>query len=366
MRPKKPIRAKLTVVPRKRSDGTSFYAARGFVPICQADGTIAYERRQHSLADGTAAARKAETDRLNAVYEEDASRLFRPVTFAIALSNYIDAGHPLPLYAEKLIARLGQRPCIEIDDSAILAAKKAMFAADAAPSYVNRHLYTPVIAALTMALRERAPRLTRPKGHKERSERTNIEIPPDSWYPTVSAKMGASTCALTYFLTLHGRRLGDGLGRRPRDFDPARGTIEIGRTKNGEPLLVTLHPRLVPMILEMPGWRSRKWLFGNGPNAASNFRRDVRSACELAGVDYYSPHEFGRHAFATRMLRAGYSLQYVKDAGGWKTIEVLSKLYGHLERAEWVEGVHRVGDSTLSTGNKVEILPPPLGGPDIE
>jgi integrase len=362
MRPKKPIRSKLTVVPRKRSDGTSFYAARGFVPIRQADGTIAYERRQHSLADGTATARKAETDRLNAAYEEDASRQFRPVTFAIALTNYIDAGHPLPLYAEKLIAHLGTRPCIEIDDSAILAAKKAMFAADAAPSYVNRHLYTPVIAALTMALRERAPRLTRPKGHKERSERTNIEIPPDSWYPTVATHMGNNTCALTYFLTLHGRRLGDGLGRRPRDFDPDRGTIEIGRTKNGEPLLVTLHPRLVPMMLGMTGWQSRKWLFGNGPNAASNYRRDVRYACELAGVDYYAPHEFGRHAFATRMLRAGYSLQYVKDAGGWKTIEVLSKLYGHLERAEWVEGVHRVGDSTLSSGNKVEILLPQSSG----
>jgi hypothetical protein len=57
--------------------------------------------------------------------------------------------------------------------------------------------------------------------------------------------------------------------------------------------------RLVPMMLDMPGWQSRKWLFGSGPNGASNFRRDVRSACELAGVDYYAPHEFGRHAFAS-------------------------------------------------------------------
>ncbi len=79
-------------------------------------------------------------------------------------------------------------------------------------------------------------------------------------------------------------------------------------------------------------------------------RRDVREACQAAGLDYYAPHEFGRHAFATRMLRAGYSLQYVKDAGGWKTIEVLSKLYGHLERKEWTAGVHSVGDGLLIGG----------------
>jgi integrase len=354
MRPKKPIRSKLSVVLRRRSDGTPYYCARGFVPIRTEGGGIAYERRQHSLAEGTAAQRKAETDRLNAAYEEDASRSYRPITFAIALTNYLDAGHPLPLYAEKLIQHLGSRPCIEIDDSAILAARRAMFKPDAAPSYINRHLYTPVVAVLSMALREHAPRLTRPKGHKDRAERTHIEIPPDSWFPAVTAHMGVNTRCLVYFLTLHGRRLGDALGRKPGDFDADRGTLAIGRTKNGEPMMVDLHPRLVPMMLELP---RRKWLFGSGPNGASNVRRDVREACQAAGLDYYAPHEFGRHAFATRMLRAGYSLQYVKDAGGWKTIEVLSKLYGHLERKEWVAGVHSVGDSLLASGNILEIAP---------
>ena len=47
------------------------------------------------------------------------------------------------------------------------------------------------------------------------------------------------------------------------------------------------------------------------------------------------------------MLRAGYSLQYVKDAGGWASIEVLSKLYGHLEKKEWTEAVHKVADGFI-------------------
>jgi len=63
------------------------------------------------------------------------------------------------------------------------------------------------------------------------------------------------------------------------------------------------------------------------------------------------------------MLRAGFSLQYVKDAGGWKSIEVLSRLYGHLERKEWTQGVHEVGSAFLTaistnSGGKVGVEPP--------
>ena len=47
------------------------------------------------------------------------------------------------------------------------------------------------------------------------------------------------------------------------------------------------------------------------------------------------------------MLRAGYSLQYVKDAGGWKSVEVLSRIYGHLERKEWAAGVKKVGNALI-------------------
>ena len=47
------------------------------------------------------------------------------------------------------------------------------------------------------------------------------------------------------------------------------------------------------------------------------------------------------------MLRAGYSMQCVKDAGGWATIEMVSKRYGHLERKEVTAAVHQVGAAFL-------------------
>ena len=51
-------------------------------------------------------------------------------------------------------------------------------------------------------------------------------------------------------------------------------------------------------------------------------------------MPYFSPHVFGRHKFATRFLEAGYSLQFVKNAGHWKTIRLVAELYGHLEKRE--------------------------------
>jgi len=351
------IRSKLRAIKRKRSDGVIYWAARGVAPIREEDGSLTFRRFQHRLDSDTAAGRQAEVDALNRAYEDAATRAERPITFALALKNYLDAKHSVPLYAEKLVLYLGARLCADINDTVMNEVRSKMFAPDAAASYINRHLYTPVIAILAMALKEKAPHLTRPKGHKMRADDTHIEIPPDDWYDRLEPHLPPNCLAIMYFLTLHGRRLGDALGRKPSDFDPERRTLTIGRTKNGDPLSVPLHARVAELIEAMPGWRTRRWLFGDGPNAASNVRKDFQAACAKAGLEYYAPHEFGRHAFATRMLRAGYSLQFVRDAGGWKTIEVLSRIYGHLEQKEWVAGVHKVGDALFAVrGTKTEAL----------
>ena len=333
------FRSKLTAVRRKRKDGSHYWAARGFVPVKRPDGTFARQRVELSLGGNTAAARREEVDRLNAAYEERA--LHDPLTFSRAYMNYIEH-HAVPLHAEKILADLGERQCCEINDTVMVELSRTIFGPHAKASYVNRHLYTPVLAILRMALKERAPQLARPKGHKESPA---VAIPEKGWFTVVLPHMDKTTLALVCFLTMHGRRLGDALGRKPSDFNPECGTLLIDRTKNGEAVFLDLHPHVARLLRQMPEWEGRHWLFGDGPNSGSNARRDIKRACQKAGVRYFSPHELGRHSFATRMLRAGYSLQYVKDAGGWKSIEVLSRLYGHLERKEWTEGVHEVGSA---------------------
>src|SRR5262249_7142806 len=108
----------------------------------------------------------------------------------------------------------------------------------------------------------------------------------------------------------------------------------------------------------MPGWRSRKWLFGAGPNSANSVRRDLKAACRRAGVSWITPHKFGRHTSVTRMLRARYSVAYVAQAHHL-TPEMVTRRYGHLTSAETTKALHKVGGElvgqVLNGGNVGEI-----------
>jgi Phage integrase family len=85
----------------------------------------------------------------------------------------------------------------------------------------------------------------------------------------------------------------------------------------------------MPLLLAMQGWEKRQWLFGAGPNSGNSFRRDLKAACDRAGLDWYHPHSFGRHTSVTRMLRAGWSTQHVAAAHGM-TEQMVARRYGHL------------------------------------
>lgn len=369
------FRSKLSAVRRRKKtkDGSfkTNWVARGFVPERQPDGSFARKRVEHGLGGNTASARQKEVDRLNEQYEERALNV--PLPFARAYRNYIGIGKAVPYFGEQILAHLGLRQCHEIDDTIMQQAKAAIFPDDALPSYVNRHLYTPVSAILKMALREHAPLLTRPEGHKRVAP---IAIPDGEWFRAVIPHMSAETAAICKLLTMHGRRLGDALGRVPADFDDTAETLAIGKTKTGEPLLIDLHPGVAAAIRAMSDWSKRRWLFRDGPTSGNNVRKDIlvavlkanglpaklaetaekaHEALDGAEVGYFTPHEIGRHSFATRMLRAGYSTEHVRAAGGWATIEMVSKRYGHLERREVTAAVHKVADAFMDAVS-------PIGG----
>jgi len=371
-------RSKLKPIKRRKKtkEGTfeTYWVARGFIPVRRRDGTFARRRIERSLGGHTAKERQAEVDKLNQAFEDSAQNV--SLTFAKAYNNYIGVGKEVPMLGEQILHELGVRQCIEIDDSVMLAAKQAIFKPDAKPSYINRHLYTPVHAILKMALKEATPQLTRPEGHKDSPE---IQIPDQEWFRIVGQHMGIDTRALVYFLTIHGRRLGDALGRSPDDFDPKAGTLMIGKTKTGKPLFIDLHPTVVEAIKLMPDWSKRRWLFRDGPNSGNNVRKDILIAVlkangfdpkdfqrkvkgrppqideakardyirEHGTVPYFGTHAIGRHSAATRALLAGYSLLHVQKMYGWDTIEMLSRRYGHLAKTETNAAVHQVADAFI-------------------
>lgn len=347
------VRSSLRVVERKGS-----WWARGSIPIRTSGGKIARKRAEYSLAAyPTRSEREKECHRLNRHFEAEALNEKPSLTFARAYLNYIDAGNDHPLKGEQIVQAIGNMQCVEIDDTVMARIKKRLFDEGAKPSHVNRNLYTPVIAILNMAAKitKQSPMLTRPKGHKDK---VPIVIPDADWfkklYPHLmvykkdgtkredSDVLFARRTALVAFLTAHGRRLGDALKRKVSDFDPVAGTLYIGRDKTGAEVLVELVPLVLDLFKRMVPDDAKQddWLFGWAPTSAASISRDIRRCCARAEIPWYSAHKFGRHVFATRMLRAGYSLQYVKEAGGWATIEMVSERYGHLAVKEVTSAVH--------------------------
>ncbi len=334
--------------PRKRKGA---WYARGFVPVRTATG-IARKRVERSAGDDcqTKAQCQEFCDRLNRMFEERAVSGRRQLTFAKAMDNYLGIGKPVPKYAEKLVAHFGTMLCSEIDNTSMVEARKALFPEGATAANINRNLHTPVIAVLRMAAMDKAcdrPMFVRPEGYDNHPQVKGPDN--DAWYPPVLRELNADARAIVVFLTVHGRRVGELLSRRPEDFNADAGTLYLGKTKNGSDVTVRLEPSVRELMLQMPRWQRREHLFRYKPgnNGVTALNKAIRDACGRAGVEYFSTHKLGRHRFALRMLDAGYSLQHVKDSGGWKTLKVLSDRYASRAHTEYTETIHLVGGEMM-------------------
>jgi len=332
---------KATLAPvARRKNGKVYWLARGQVPERRADGSLGSRRHERGFGPDITTDRKriAQCEAWNIEIEERFKNPRQLITFSRAYKNYLGKGHPLPLKALGILEFLGDRPCTDIDDTLMDELGRRLWPGGAAVGTLNRHLYTPVISILHMALKNKAPELQRPKGHRDVHP---VVIPPESWYRTLWPHLNPNQKAFVAFLAMHGRRTSEALGRSPQDLNPQTGILDLGKTKTGV-RQVALHPGSLQLIVAMPKWESRKWLFGCGPESDNSFRRDLHKACMRAGLEWYHPHSFGRHTSVTRMLQAGWSVAHVADAHGM-TPEMVMRRYGHLTKKETTAALHAVG-----------------------
>jgi hypothetical protein len=332
-----------TIQPVERRKGNkTYWLGRGQVPVRSADGSIGSRRVERGFGPKCTTARDREKKcaEWNLEYEERFRNPRKLITFARAYTNYIAKNKAMPYYADDILEYIGTMQCLDIDDTVMVELADELWPDGASSSTINRHLYTPVIAVVHMALKEKAPELERPEGH---NHVLPVIIPPKGWHAQINPEMNPWQRAFVMFLAMHGRRTVEALARRPRDLNTETGMLDLGKTKTGL-RQVHLHPECLKLIMAIPGWNKQKWLFGAGPNSASSFRRDLKVAIERAGAEWYHPHAFGRHTSVTRMLRAGHSIAYVADAHGM-THEMVSRRYGHLSKQETTEALHEVGGS---------------------
>ena len=121
-----------------------------------------------------------------------------------------------------------------------------------------------------------------------------------------------------------------------RDVNLRERTAMLERTKESEWEVRHLTTELVVRIANLPTPRrrintKRDTLPLFGYSSRFTLRQAIQRICVAANIPYVSPHQAGRHSFATNALAAGFSVRDVMDAAGWKTARMLLEIYAHTE-----------------------------------
>lgn len=159
------------------------------------------------------------------------------------------------------------------------------------------------------------------------------------------------------FLAFQGARTQEALqvqwGIDGVDLD--RGSIWLGRTKNGDPRSVPLHPTVEAVL--RPLWESRGrpdrgHVFLNrlgkpyqdtrdAPIQGGNpLKRAHATACERAGIQDFTVHDW-RHHWASHCVMAGIDLETLKRLGGWKSLRMVER-YAAVCSAHMTEAIRKL------------------------
>lgn len=278
------------------------------------------------------------------------------VNFANAVKLYYERkpNNSNEVYLDEMLPLIGAKRLCDLTQADLDALAKRMRPGCSAAT-VKRHVYTPFIAAYNMAVANEPP-LADPRRWKKPILPKRTATPPDDAYiatlkdsafiqtrgkrnSVVGSRKPERDAALVMFVTLTGCRSGEAQRFALQDYDPAKGTALLRRTKNGNARQIALPPALVDALnLQVAKLHERAG--GEAPKTALMFECETRwgipqliaRAQKRANLPRHRPHEIGRHAFAKRILDAGESTLTVKDAGGWKTLRMVDEYYGHLAK----------------------------------
>jgi integrase len=293
----------------------------------QADGAIARIRIEESTHETSRARALRAAQTLADYYHEQA---YRPkptsVSFSDAALTYVKTRGRPDRFLPRLVGYFGETPISEIGQKEAAAAAHALYPGCSAATH-TRAVFAPLTTVLRLSGR-------RPDFKLPRIERVPPKVPDEGWFDAVLPHCDNQLAALLVFITLTGRRISEAL----QAIDNGDGTATIGRAKDGKPVLVSV-PDLCRGLLGPGAAGMRIFRYGD----RHNVYRALRPVCKRAGVPYYGTHSLGRHAFATRLLKEGWSVKHVAAAGGWASPKLVLERYGHIEQSEVQEDVRKVG-----------------------
>lgn len=134
--------------------------------------------------------------------------------------------------------------------------------------------------------------------------------------------------ALARFMFETGARIGEATALEWPDVDLQGACAVFGKTKNGDPHTVYLTPG---MVAELANLQKERKVFGYA--SRHTVFKQWHKTIERAGIEKLTPHEAGRHGFATELVvRNGVDIPTAAKLGNWRSHRLLSENYAHPER----------------------------------
>ena len=243
------------------------------------------------------------------------------ITFEECALAYVEDGGEAR-FVLKIAEELKGRRLKDITPRDVREAAKRAYP-KAAAATLNRQAITPARAVINFGHAQGwCGQITVRAFEVERPKRQAVDR---SYLDTLRPHIPAHLFVLMLFLHTTGRRIGDALSLTRADVDLQRMRVRIGRTKNGEPAEAYLTAEVGKLIAGI--------LPGAGPVFPYVHRSSVystlRRACAKAKIPYLGTHQPGRHSFATTLLDRGWQSSEIAEAGGWKSVRLVSETYEH-------------------------------------
>ncbi len=194
------------------------------------------------------------------------------------------------------------------------------------PATQNRQGITPASAILNHAAGLGWCALIRVKRFPE--ERAPRRASTPDWRAAFMAEASPEIGALHQFMFTTGARISEALSLRWDDLGERK--AHVRRTKAGKPHDFTPSLEALVLMRSLPrdGNRVFRWQSKSYVNKLWN------ATCSRAGIDWLTPHEAGRHSFATEMIvRNRVDPVTTAKLGGWASTRMLDR-YAHPEGLE--------------------------------
>lgn len=284
-------------------------------------------------------------------------------TLSEAIAIYVEKGGE-KRYLHLIHERFGKDALSDITPEAVSRFALETFGHMKASS-IRRQYYTPLNAVMKAAHQAGMCPLVRFKPPKV--ERVMRSYATAEWLRTFHSYAWPQISIFVLFTSSTAARVTEACNLTLRDIDFERGYVILRMTKNGSGRSISVPKNLLGYILQwvdMENARRRGMKKGAKAEIAMDepvfcyssrwsVNQAIERVCDRVNIamgalvmegnkkvwltepmfPYHSSHNVGRHAFAARLLAEGRSLKFVAEAGGWKSIQIVSENYGHLERS---------------------------------